>query len=762
MNNYPSPNAVCVEAYLDDVPITNLDNFTWGLSSGVFARTAVIPFLPEHADRLLNRAKKVAKGKNPFSTLRMKYSDGTSLEYKKIYITGPAPHSTPYFKYIKIADRRWVWDRKHIFTAYNVRTKANDKFVDETTKINFDNIQDVPQDIQDRISYKSYSLRPRPVKDEDILQKSFAVSDIFFDLIEEVNAIFEKNNEPTIEPIMPKKVFKNLNKIIREQIRPDSSFQSEMARILGLVPSLDIYIDYDGNLTFYDKTDGGEDIVIQTLGTEHEGGGHVEFIDNALMIPSKIHVLYTPENELRFDFKQDTLNAGALGSALEFFNAAKQGKPEGRYLENVIPCPVPFLDCRGKIGDFEFERRVYQGEYIEWDEFLNGVNRLPTKIPVTHQNIQQHWFDGGMFRAWAQGGEILDPNNDWNNIVGAMVSSYRQTFRVNKRWRDKVIGWKAKRVAIVDQATGYQSNSPVFTNFCVEYTVRGKLASTTKKIMKNVEGWDAAINLAGRCPFARVSISDIENGIMDINYTDTSQTRQINRVFPSAILNAPVIDLTDPFSPKFLNEKNHISGLKVALTPDHNLSVILTGSPAGPNTFVGLFDDVVEIKDLVNKNLQKKLEGAVGPELYIRVPAALATLRTAWSDKEEAVDAIEAIYGVFKSEDPKEQKKQKELASLENLEKLGLVMNRKEIRNLSLAMAEAAYYPYINRLQGSKTGFFQKLFPSGVIGQIDHGISTDGYPTTKVSIPPEIRSPNYLNLLPRGTRDFLLNHVEGQ
>lgn len=759
MIKYPSPNATCVEAYLDDVPITDLDNLNWGLTSGVFARTAVIPFIPELADRLLERAKKVAKGKNPFSTLRMKYSDGAELVYKKIYITGPAPHSTPYFKNIKIADRRWVWDRKHIFTAYNVRTKANDKFVDETTEINFDNIQDVPQDIQDRISYKSYSLRPRPVQDQDILQKSFALSDIFIDLIEEMNAVLEKNNEPKLDYIFPRKIFEPLDKIIREQIRPDSSFQAEMARILGLVPSLDIYIDYDGNITFYDKTDGGEDIVIKSLGTEHEGGGHIEFIDNALMIPSKVHILYTPENELRFDFKQDTLNSGALSSALKFFNVAKEGKPEGRYLENVIPCPVPFMNCTSKIGNFEFDRKVYQGEYIEWDEFLNGVNRFPTKIPVTHENIQKHWFDGGMFRAWAQQGEILDPDRDWNNIVGAMISTYRQTFRVNKKWRDKVIGWKAKRVAIVDQATGYQSNSPVFTNFSVEYTVRGLLASTIKKFIKNVEGWDASINFAGRCPFARVSISDIENGIIDINYSDTSQTRQINRVFPSAVDNAPVIDLTDPLSPKFLNEKNHISGLKVALRPDHNLSVILTGSPAGPNTAVGLFDDVVEIKDLVNKNLQKKLVGAVGPELYIRVPAALATLRTAWSDKEEAVEAIEAIYGIFKTEDPEEQKK---LTSLENLEKLGLIMNRKEIRNLSLSMAEAALYPYINRHQGSKTGFFQKLFPSGVVGQIDHGISTDGYPTTRISIPSEIRSPNYLNLLPRGTRDFLLNHVEGQ
>lgn len=739
----PKLTGKCLTAYLDDFPLLNIDNLTWGPTEGVFPRTAVVNLLPEFADQLYKYAKSIACSRNPFVTLRMNYEGLGPLVFTKIYVTGYGPHSTPYFKQIKIADIRWTWPRKHIYSNYNVRTKANDKFVDSTTNINVDNLQDIPQDIFDNISYKSFSMNPRPQDAGNKKQEPFSLGDIFEDLFEIHNAIADEDRSPRLKYNIPKSIFKELDQIRREELRPDSSFQVEMRRFLDLVPRIGIYPDNNGVIQFYDKLNGGEVKILNDINTPpHVGGGVVEYVTNEVNIPRRIHVLYTPEMELRFDYT----STGGVGSEVPKVK-------EERFLENIIPNPVPFLEVNETRFGKAVKRKVYQGEYMEMQAFIDAVQSLPEGFNVSEEKIRRHWMDGGMFRAWVYAGEVLDLDRDWRAIVGAIVASYRSMFRPNKNWRDKVINWKPSRVAIVDQATGYQTKSPIYTNYALEYSVRGIVA--TKKWIRNITGWNADIDQAERCPFANVSISDVENGIINIFYSDTSQTRQISRVFPSQVDNAPTLDLTDRTKPRFYNETSS-TGVKPTLTANHNLSVIVSGTPAGTNTGVSLFDDVVEIKD-VSAGLRKRLDGACGQDWYLRVPASLATLRTVWSDKPKAVEAIEGAFGVFRGEGKDQQKK---IPTLKTMEDLNLVLNRKEIRDLSLSMAEAFLTPFIHRYKGSKTGFFTKTFPNGTIGEIHYGISSDGNPTVSIRIPDQIVKPNPLNGLPAGSRDFILHHVQ--
>ena len=128
-----------------------------------------------------------------------------------------------------------------------------------------------------------------------------------------------------------------------------------MKAALDYMPEITINVGADGELYTSSKVSQSERGVVGDIaGPEMVGGGHVELISNKLVRPSKIHVLFQYEPEVRFDFDE--------GSSTDVTD-------DTPYLENVLPLP----DFTIKIDDVD----ECQGTWITIPEALSVWTPVP-------------------------------------------------------------------------------------------------------------------------------------------------------------------------------------------------------------------------------------------------------------------------------------------------------------------------------------------------------------------------------------------------
>lgn len=663
------------------------ENISWSLTSGPEFFSMSVPVKPAKLAKIL-----AAADSGPVNMV-IENSYGGRVEVDKVWITGEVASGDPRWRRVGVADMRWLLKRGHLVKKYNIRTFTGERRIVGTT---LGLLGVASNTTVEDIAWKSFSTDPNvfpptvPLDGSD--QFPYTSTRMLRECMQEIQRVFPdfpyEINDSILAPYIG---------MVIEDFSIDATMSDVLGVMLGWIGAIDCYVDLDGTLRFYDKTKGGERDIIDAMGYEQEGHGHIEEIAHPYSTPEEVICIVTPKAEIRFDRLEDT-------SA----SSSTKDPKEGRFLEPVIQVVDDSLEVKrgGKVI-----RTAYRGEYIhidEWIESLSGVDG----IALTHDKIQTYMFTGGMLNAWANISDEKNISYAWSRRIASLDRCYRLCFRPNKRWVDRVLGFENKRLAVIDTETGYRPPTSVYMDYCIRHSDRGIVAAVfgggEASMMKNITGYETRMNFAEACPYMSVSFLDNENGVFMLNRS-RDEWGHIDTIIPSHCDNIPTYaigTLKQTNTPRFRSEKTK-EGKYGKMSPHQRLSVILTASPASNNqdSYYTIKVTPEEVAEEFGLDLES-ITPAKGKKWYLRIPPSQATANVAWLD--DYAGHIERIFGV----------------GVGPIDWDAILINKEALKKLALAYAFQLYLPFRKKFEGAKTSRLNPdIKPNGSISTVTHSVS---------------------------------------
>lgn len=677
-----------MKATLGGFPLLASAPVRWTLREGTLPHSETFDMRPDDAQALLTSSA----GKPINLSMEV---NGKTVVITKLYLLHAAPQDQPQIAKVTVADRRWIWPNNHIDRSYNMRRNIG---VRRTT--NYDsNILDpvVPQ-----VWYWPWSTKDgagdHPWLAKEVLQ------DVLAEIVQG-----EKDwngNAPDVLDLTPD----TLNQIPIENLELKDNGANALQRVLTYLPGIAVRIDPDGRIVVYDKTKGGESDTVKALGPEVVGGGHVTLIDNRILRPKKVVVMFQREVEVRFDAEEV---ADGQTTATN---------PEGRGMDNMGQVTDANLVVKGgPAGGYP------EGTWQKMNSLLNTFNELGSVngMKITPALIRKAFcpFGPSLWERFAEVG-TLDTQGEWSGRIAMIQRCYRQVYAIYPRFLSRMLTMRAYRVSTVDQASARRAGAPVYADHAILPSDRALLTSPidAQYYVKNVSAW------AGNKPApAFVDIIDADQGIIGVRY-QIDPLRMNEMVLPSKVENPPNGDIRFPLnaSPSFdavCSASQHPS-----LTAAFKLSVILTCVPASPNTDQKLHRIEVEPSD-VQASVAGQIGECVGPVMEVYVGPNVTTAKVMWNDSRSA--DIEKCFGIG--------------VGLPNLD--GLVLNDTissptagaSLNNIAHGIAAQIYATLIDRPQGQQSGHLNgDVKIQGYVESVSHEISTQGVGLTKVTLPGQI------------------------
>ena len=746
------------QATLAGVTLDSWGRISWKMVAGPTPSFTVILMDIDSAESILGQARVLKTEEHNFSLTFEDEGDSGSeakfIEIKGILILGGAPGDNKFTKRVILTDKRWLWTRRRIIRGFNIRRRSSlrKRLAGEGNLIPVI----LQQDVAD-IDFKEWSK---------LDGRNWTPEEAIANVMEELSV----NPEDEGEKLFEFDVSNTLGaRIELESFELDDTGTGAISRLLRYLPAAEVWVNYDGKVIFYNKFTGNERIIATKSGQEIIGSGHIDFILNTNVRPRAIHILFTREHEVRFDFEQKLTVPITQEDA---------GDPlEARTLENVMPVPDPVLF----LGKDNIE--VNQGTWMDIDKILEawekpenntGVEGKPRFVPVklTNRLIRRHWWNGGDLNFWgnlASSAETAAPDVFWMGRINAVKQNFRQTFRIAERWVDKTRAFLNQRVSILDTETGIRAPSTVYAGYSLLTTTKGMvLSSAFSTLLVNVPSFSQKIDddgnptgkaddkLANAKPAeARLELIDADQGILRIDFQSAPSglffsiiPSMTNNIFRSKISDQR---LKNKFGNPFVLSRDQVFKAKgdgaTILTEQHKVAVVLTAIPAAPNNTKQLYRIIIDSSD--ERLDRDQIGSAMGPPMEIRISPGIDTARFAWSD--ERAELIEEAFLNDPSELPDKQK--------EELEEL--LVNKEILEAISVAAADAIYLRLADRIHGSKTvRMLNDVNLTGHVESVSITLDRDGTTTTKISLPPEIKEFDFVARLPRDVQSTILKLVK--
>lgn len=709
-------------ATLNGLPLPAFEAIGWQLTPGIAHHEAVIPVLPQQKDQLL-----AARGPMSLSI------DG--VEFKHLYVIEEVPAANPYEAAVRVVDRRYWWGYKHILRRFNMRRRVGFFRASEPGVAEL-------QRVSDNVQYARYSLRgdnPWTAKE--------CVESVLSELIA---------HEPsggTSPGFKYRPSFERVSSNTVENLEVDEAGDKALGRVLSYLPEATLFIDRDGQvnlcsrLSDFELTE--ERAVLSALGPQIEGSGRVTVVSHENSAPSEIHVLWTPEVEVRFDYNI------SVGSS-----TVPDPYEEERQLVNVIAVPDYSIEINGVTYP--------QGSWVPYEDY---VNALPAFSGFTGTfNMDMNFIlaamtpHSPMWGALALIGEE-DPDADWMARAGALQQYFRTAFRVPRGWMDRISSIKAYRVATTNQVDGSRAPAEVYTDYTVlgnERSWRANWNGAPNMLFgMGVDGYSEIISEDTKPAPASVSILDKDQGIIGIQF-QVDPVRMYDKILPGRLkrLEAPGVEQTryGPTRPiTFDTVINSPIVTAPQLTASHDAAIIVTVIPAAPNTSEQLYRVVIKPED-VGALVPKMPSGFKGPIKEIRVRPGLETARIRWLDSRS--QDTEALLGLAQGP-----------ANLD-----GLVVNSTASANGGIAPGRSGYGASLDELSkavaarywgslashpvGQTAGrFAPDAVPDGWTEAIHHSLDPDGVLATSATFGDRLPEFDWISLLDSGTRAIIMREV---
>ncbi len=625
-----------------EIPILGVENVSWLLRTGVEPVIKLFDFAVEHRDFLLEAAESpheigLVIGENEYSSLTiLRVVQDSKFGFNTVSAI--------------VADRRWVWSRKHIYRRFNVRKRVGYLHYTE------------PNQKQLAITEAELRFAKFSIKSNGQL---FTMEEILDDIIDDVEddgsliALTFKNKRILEEQFKLKDGGKDLT---LENVFIDDQGPGAVRNILRQIGGAAIAINANGDLKIFSQVDGKDEEEVNKLGFVAQNLGNFEFSDHKFVRPKFFRVKFAIEAEVRFDYKE---RSG--GSAVPI-------TPNERLLQNVIQNTDNTLNVATLLGG----GFISQLNWIEindilqaWNEFTpqglvlrNGVTFDLLYHALVHDDVFGAMFLSGIIQP-----EVGSADADWMARIGALKTHFRQTFKIPDEWRDRVSSIRANLISTINPITGTRANSPIYCDWAAKISQKGiirhqrtrprgsSLGTNNTPIYINTPGYPTG-SVSNGVPAIRskdsaapgiLNILDPEIGIIRLNFKmDVFKNYQL--ILPGHIKNIASYNVVGA---QVITQDTVLDNVargkaRMQLEEDWNLATIVTMKPIAQrdsNIFFEILITPNDILPFLPDNIKNTIIDAHGPVQEIRIPDQIETARVRWSDDPKDARVTEKIFG---------------------------------------------------------------------------------------------------------------------
>lgn len=657
-------------------------------------------------------------------TLTFGSPDAKGVEIRNLYVIEERPAADPHTAVVRLADRRWFWPHDHIRRYFNMRRHVGVRRV----KAGFERPELDPLDPE--IRYAPHSLNNG---------SPWSATDALEDVFESV-----KQSEQSVAGVAAALVvdadFPGAGPLPLENVELDDNGASAIKRLLASIPGAQITVTADGVVRVYSTVSGNESRVFASMGAEQEGGGHVQFLTNARIRPREVHVLFTPEVELRLDFEEVEVGQTVARNA------------DDPFVENVLPIPDYSLSVNGK--------ELAQGTWITISEALTAWGAVPNFGSLDYSILRKGMVPYMDLWTGLRLSGISDGDADWGARIAALQQHFRRTFRMNQRVLDRVLSINAYRTATINPVTGSRAPATAFQNWAVVATqrflaVQNAAGAESYAYATNFEGYPSggSLDSSARAAPARVSIVDKDQGIIRLDFL-VDENRVHEQILPSEISNIPTGDIRGGH---LAWNARRTGGLVPELSSTHKMITVLSVIPASPNNDGVLFRlrrKPSDVRNLLPGGLSPGLEDARGPVMEVRVGAGWETARFAWADDDAT--RIRGALGIGVDERSATVNTISDLCT--NLGEGGSAASLDAIAN---AVAASVYAGFADRNEGNKTApVTSDAAVEGFIDAVIHRALPTGEVTSTARASQAPASIDFMAHVPTSVRQLLLKLAE--
>lgn len=627
---------------LAGIPLAGTAPITWRFTTGA---QPFVTSMSVHESQWDAVADKIGED----VALRIVDSRGTETIVQKLSILHEIPATAPHLRTFLVADRRWRWPYQLVVRDYNITRKSGNRTSLGTN---------VPVEVLvtvDEYEYRRSSLNRNGFR--------WTAEEIVADVLEEVMRT-PSGSEWVIDSFPIESGGgggggREAGQLSIQNVSLRDGGDAAVSRALAYVPGAEVWVDADGVVRVIDGTDlRAADEYMDQLPPSTWDGEVGTMIDRAAIRPQGVVVHYQREVECMFSLDQD------MG---ETASTPNRDEP---FLENVIPTVDPLTT----ITDYDPEsgrsvtRTVPAGTWVEAKQWLAAMDEIrPTGVPWDWETVSTFWLVGdldGVLGVRADTSEVANVAAR----VGALKQHFRQTYRINRRFMQRIADLKDVRVALLDPVTGSRAPASVWSQVCSKASNKGlRIPSRINReaawLWTNISHLPSSGEAIIESPPgpASVSIVDRDLGIFRVDWltsvygteTDIVPCHVVDR---NNALAVPTRDLalqdTTPIGPG-MRRQGSATGLYLARTLE--MYVCMTIVPAAPNNARQCHRERIDARDIADIfRTEFRIEGGNGPEFHVYVPPTEATARFGWStDDTTANNTIGRLLGMS-SDDPRD------------------------------------------------------------------------------------------------------------
>lgn len=700
---------------LDGHELLTAENAVWSITSGVQPNQQGFRVTNTQAEAL---ARKVG---SPITLTIDGAPDYGRAEFKRLYPMPPLATQDPWTRQIAVVDRRWLWPRIHCFGRFNIRRRTGVNPLTDSYDVLGNLIGSVAQ-----IQYAEWSLNAgKPWTGEAILRK--------------IMPLVALDSEWEIREAIP-----SAQTLPVDSLELDDSFDQALSRVLQFLPGLDVFVDRDGRIVFYNRAHPGSGIrppAPDSKGTVMTGSGWSVQMVNARIRPTRVNVFISREFEVRLDEVEvsDVPQSLIAGPGLE-------------QIENVIPVTDQILTLADGT-------KALAGTWLTVDQTLAAWALDPppagpglTALPApSRADIRKGW----MYGFWAYGlAGAVSPNSKWIGRLAAARQHFRQTYRIKRSFMDRIYQISPYRVAILDATTGTRASAQAWSDYTMALSGRA-VFDDPKNVLHDVaiRAYANALNQGKLTPLI-VRILDAEQGVFQLGFRG-DYLGQVESIIPSFMDHVSTADMSGKNGPRWRYEKL-LDGNLPQLSKDHGVAVVMTVALGAPNTLDNLERLQVDAAEAekVLADVDARFLPAEGPEMDIRIGPGILTAKYAWIDTADHKKTVQRAFGIV------EETRAGTGWQGPNLDYAWI--NREECLDVARAIAAATYAGLIDHLQGGHAVLMDpKIEPRGWLDSVSHGIEPDGKLRTSMAFPATAPAVwNFLSLLAPSTRATILRMVQ--
>lgn len=611
------------------VKVSGHATIAWKFQTGVAPYMTVLTCTDDDWERILN--KKLAQG----VTLTIVDSRGVKTEIKEVSILHKVASGKPTVTSFVVADRRWKWNRVLIARAYNISRKTGD--------VNFfKNV--IP--IEAAVTTAAYDYRTYSLKGGDeVWTARAAFEDAIHQLEDPADVKFAEGFSASDE-------FSLQNVILRDQ------GDVALARLMSFIPGTNVWVDRDGKIQVINTFDQeAAETHLKSLPPATWDGDKSALIDRRMIRPKRVNVYYEREVEAVLTYSDN-------------FSGGTSAPPsrDKLYIENVIPT----VDPETTVYEYDPETNktvkkvVGPGTYVEvsaWLEAMDKVKRQGSQ-PWNFDTLKVWWVAGNIEGALMPDelrGKGKDDTTNVLNAIQALKDNFRQTFRISRRYMQRLQSIEAIRATLLDPVTGRRQPSSVWSQVCLIPTSKGK--KTVARDNPDAAGMYYNIDtlpefedqLVKTSPSPqRLNFLDPDAGIFRLDsladpYGGVASLIPCHVVNASGQLDVPSYNLEDQ------DKKAVGAGMRlqngtneIFLAPTMKFMAMVTIVAGAPNNKGAFHVEAVDPGDLADKfeGSKFRIQDGEGPVLEMFIPASEVTARFAWTDDALASSTISQLIGL--------------------------------------------------------------------------------------------------------------------